>query len=1474
LLNLNTNQLGEYEFAGTSSGYISIDKFKSPINNFSLSFFGYSDNWNKPLGNQILGNYLDTGFGIFNFKEVNPLNFYFNGTDITIYNDISTPILNIKQPPSLSGNVVGLFRREFFENFHIILDNLNILEYNLEGTLVDVVSGTNVFPRPNEKNVISYHNNLNTGVLLFEDLTYVVVDLKTNNINFVDLSTDNSVSVNFDDAVRGDITVYIDPFGKIYKVNGKMPLIREDKLYYVDNFDRKKLMAYNTVSTKINEYIDTKVLARPALPQKVEAGFTNLTEVIREFPYSSFDLSNLSGAGLTLITPTPQIPNNSRYHVGLSIYKEPYVFFDTLTESYTSRPSINPVYVDLHGNYWYDHTTLPNPEPLNSDGFGKKNFLTKSNIFYVGDPYYQEILGATTGTYGKVFVYGLLNNKLSYLNSFDVGPVPFIYTIKYDSSLLISTPLSTFPLQTFLRLPIGDSIRTHPTLGGTARRYQALSGIAIAFGYVYPSGATSPLVYDYPTDGSPDTFTRSVIPFTFTGTLTSMFTIARQLTAQFNTTPCIPVFGQAPQPLNTFYKLDLINLTENVLEYRLTCRYPGSLIRNSLKQANDGLVLPVFTSLEPIGGSPYMLQPIKQGANGRGLDGNEFGFEIKSISDDEVRKEQIVLISSPNSVESYAIPPAVEGDPPTFIERQVGRVEVFKDVVYSYNRADEPFNSENRLIDFSNYNEPQAIILAQPTDEQAFPNGLRFGHSIALSGSSDVTGSQSPERDEFGEFFINTPYDGTNKKVIIGAPTTNTTNYPFASAFFYNIKYPDLEVVTISALNVRGPGVDGFGLKVDIHNDIYGVGSPYRSNNTGRINLYRYQYYAQEDTFSSLGTQVIDASAGRFRFGLAFKLNGRYLAAASLGYTGINVPQPAILLIDIFKRNGNLYTLHTTLTGNVEDGNRPLSSYNFDVNINDTHITAGCWRGNEADLGDEYGKVFIWYYKQDNFYPVYENKYVNDIPIAENDLYLTYYGNTVAMAEDKIFTGTTFINNTGNSLFWASSAIAAAINTQTDRASGYDAKVLFAGNNEFGITVTGKLSARSAASSVVRNVLTTSSALCAANRFYELSNFDGSTLLYNGNILSYSFDKNEETIILTDYSNIKIYDVLGEPRDVISLFDKGMSTSLSAFKFSIQSTVKNREVKEDYTFFAISPSRTITQINYNPKTDFFLSTEIDTRINPFLTNTRFLEQIVTYEDLTRRHYDINNNNVMLGDIRLKYPEPSISFKIRLNNRLDYEESAIFAPLFFTENLSRGWHHFTIVFDSVNGVYKGYIDLKPIFNKKFTPNKYSFSTVLKNNLIVGSSPYYNNINFNDFYNSPNSNFFVDGLNIDKIKFYNKALTESEIRFLTYEKQEPEDLKVEIDFGSRDYIDTISRMFRQSPPGRKSPFINIVINDSLITDKELQKYYETKIIMELKEFLPSYVKINKIEWVSNKPSREKIVQGDINIGNTLTNSGGIE
>ena len=125
----------------------------------------------------------------------------------------------------------------------------------------------------------------------------------------------------------------------------------------------------------------------------------------------------------------------------------------------------------------------------------------------------------------------------------------------------------------------------------------------------------------------------------------------------------------------------------------------------------------------------------------------------------------------------------------------------------------------------------------------------------------------------------------------------------------------------------------------------------------------------------------------------------------------------------------------------------------------------------------------------------------------------------------------------------------------------------------------------------------------------------------------------------------------------------------------------------------------------------------------------------------------------------------------------------------------------------------------------------------------------------------------------MRLFDDSLNGDEVKFLYFEKYSPNDIIVDLEVDDRNYIETITRTFKHKLQGSKSNLINLYINNSLITEKSVQDMYNTIILKELKPHLPAYVKINKIVWQSSIESSEKMMSGNFNIKNTITDSGNL-
>jgi len=352
-------------------------------------------------------------------------------------------------------------------------------------------------------------------------------------------------------------------------------------------------------------------------------------------------------------------------------------------------------------------------------------------------------------------------------------------------------------------------------------------------------------------------------------------------------------------------------------------------------------------------------------------------------------------------------------------------------------------------------------------------------------------------------------------------------------------------------------------------------------------------------------------------------------------------------------------------------------------------------------------------------------------------------------------------------------------------------------------------------------------------------------------IMSYNFDNSGFTYLL--YKNrISEYDALGNY--IKDLYINVKNRSLSGLNFIVQNIGGNSHLSV----------HVIDRFDRNLMYNVSLSsvTLVDENYNNVFN--------LSGADLQDKIYDISNYNYNQGIITSNSPIASYKFILKLFNQLNYEDARILTHNVLGEYLNTGEHHFAITLNTIKGEYNLYIDGKLFSKKTFTPKKYSFTKLLTDTILAGATPFYGGVLYSDYYNVDKDFLFVNDFKIDKFKIYDEELTAEEIRLLYFQKYPPKDVSISIPIGERNYLDTITRTFRHKMQGSKSNLINLFINDSLITDKSIQKIYELKILDEIKRVLPSYIKINSITWLNNKEGDEKMIEGNFNVRNTVTDT----
>jgi hypothetical protein len=109
----------EYLFNGTNYAITSPLTGIQNSNQFTLAFDMYNKDWSKPFGYQVIGNFLNDGFGIFNENIVTPTFFINAPSALNIFNTDLNLIKNI----SYTSTPRHIIRAGFTDNYALIYNN-------------------------------------------------------------------------------------------------------------------------------------------------------------------------------------------------------------------------------------------------------------------------------------------------------------------------------------------------------------------------------------------------------------------------------------------------------------------------------------------------------------------------------------------------------------------------------------------------------------------------------------------------------------------------------------------------------------------------------------------------------------------------------------------------------------------------------------------------------------------------------------------------------------------------------------------------------------------------------------------------------------------------------------------------------------------------------------------------------------------------------------------------------------------------------------------------------------------------------------------------------------------------------------------------------------------------------------------------------------------------------------------------------
>ena len=206
---------------------------------------------------------------------------------------------------------------------------------------------------------------------------------------------------------------------------------------------------------------------------------------------------------------------------------------------------------------------------------------------------------------------------------------------------------------------------------------------------------------------------------------------------------------------------------------------------------------------------------------------------------------------------------------------------------------------------------------------------------------------------------------------------------------------------------------------------------------------------------------------------------------------------------------------------------------------------------------------------------------------------------------------------------------------------------------------------------------------------------------------------------------------------------------------------------------------------------------------------------------------------------------SWNLKVATPNGKNPENYNLLTLPYNLNNITAGWHHFSLVFDSFNGNAKAYLDSVLVAEQKFTPEIYQLYYTYRTSLLLGAESI-KNTTLNDIIQIDNGYKFVG--KVADLRMYNKSLTQGEIEQIYLSSSHAANdrpLLWNMSVGDRNYIEQIKYWYKNQLPGSKSKYFNINIHNLNVND-EVKAAIEAGIESNIAKITPANTSLYKINW----------------------------
>jgi molybdopterin converting factor small subunit len=404
----------EYLFNGNTYAVTNSLSGIQDSNQFTLCFDMYNQDWSMPFGNQIIGNFVNDGFGIFNENLITPTVFVNSASSLSILNTDLQQINTVNYPAT----ALAFLRPSFGKNYSVVCNDGYLYQYTSDDRLIRKTFS------PYLSSTIDSTNTETAAYILCPTTTSTILlsaNLITNSVTRITpansyIANSNTTGFPAVSTTTGTINYYNSAF---YFTPGSLSRRVNNTIYYItDN---------NTSIIKWNK-IDTNTTTVTAFKASSSAKFADFNIdfdgniwIINNnnnfYKYTQNSEFLLSGS-LTSNTPTTTTINltgngSTRSYLTSATGTLPLSSLRIVVNNTTLRPTFD---YSLSGN----SVVFVNP-PL-SGYFGSITYTQNLDTFvnskisfiseFIGNTYYDHVLFARTGS-----TYKTLSNSVTSLST-------------------------------------------------------------------------------------------------------------------------------------------------------------------------------------------------------------------------------------------------------------------------------------------------------------------------------------------------------------------------------------------------------------------------------------------------------------------------------------------------------------------------------------------------------------------------------------------------------------------------------------------------------------------------------------------------------------------------------------------------------------------------------------------------------------------------------------------------------------------------------------------------------------------------------------------------------------------------------------------------------------------------------------------------------------------------------------------------